>query len=256
MSLNSVAFRTSQSAHLCGSAVGLFLLLSPVWGQEPVSAPDLPTSDQIVARMRAADAGRAGQLEEYTAMRVYLLVNFRFHKQARILARVTYRQPGDKTFEVISEEGSPIIRDRVLRRVIGAEAEASQESHRDQARINLVNYNIRVLGTESADGRHYFVLALDPKSKSPYLIKGKAWIDEDEYALARLEGVVAKKPSVWAGSPVVRQTYFKSGPFWLPEKNESTTEAPVFGKTDLAIESSDYTIRRSEPKATGAKKEN
>jgi hypothetical protein len=128
--------------------------------------------------------------------------------------------------------------------VIAAEAEASHDGNRELARINFENYNLKVLGTEAAEGRNYYVLALDPKSKSPYLVRGKAWIEAGDYAVARVEGVVARRPSIWVGSPVVRQTYIKLGMFWLPEKNLSTTDAPVFGKTDLAIESSDYNIQQ------------
>lgn len=219
--------------------IALSLILATLVAAEPLASL---TPEQIVERMSAADASRASRLEEYTATRVYLLDNRRFHKQARITARVTYRRPGEKHFEVISEEGSRLICDRVLRRVIGAEADASREGNRDLARINLVNYNLTVQATETEGNQTYFVLQLEPKSKSPYLVKGRAWIDANEYALVRLEGVVAKKPSIWVGSPVVRQTYRKSGDFWLPEKNSSTTDAPVFGKTDLTIESSGYEI--------------
>jgi outer membrane lipoprotein-sorting protein len=233
-------------ARLCPLAKAALFFLLPLEAapEAPVPPTILPSAEQIVERMGAADAARSAQLEGYTATRVYQLDNHRFRKQARIMARVTYRRPGEKSFEVISEEGSRIICERVLRRVISTEADASHDGNRDLARINLVNYDLRVLGTENADDRTYYVLALEPKSKSPYLVKGRAWIDASEYALARMEGVVAKKPSIWVGSPVVRQIYFKSGPFWLPEKNLSTTEAPVFGKTDLAIESSGYQIRR------------
>ena len=235
----------SQPARLCSFAVAALPLLLPFAAAAETSGlpASLPSAEQIVERMRVADAVRSAQLEGYTATRVYQLDNHRFHKQARITARVTYRRPGEKSFEVISEEGMRVICDRVLRRAMATEADASHEGNRDLARINLVNYNLKVLGTENADERTYYVLALEPKSKSPYLVKGRAWIDANEYALVRIEGVVAKKPSIWAGTPVVRQMYFKSGPFWLPEKNLSTTDAPVFGKTDLAIESSGYEIR-------------
>jgi len=219
-------------------------------------APNLPAADaglglstqpsaaEIVDRMLHADLARASQLEGYTATRVYRLVNPRFRKQAQITARITYRRPGEKSFEVVSEEGSHLICERVLRRVIGAETDASKDSNRDQARINLVNYDLKMLGTEAKEGRTFYVLELEPKSKSPYLVKGRAWIDATEYALVRMEGTVAKKPSIWVGSPVVTQTYSRSGPFWLPERNFSTTDAPVFGKTDLSIESTSYEVRR------------
>jgi hypothetical protein len=222
------------------------LLLLPLPAADlPVVPAPLPSAEQIVDRMRAADALRSRQLAGYTATRQYLLNNHRFRKQARIIARVTYKSPGEKSFELTSEEGSRIVCDRVLKRVMEAEADASHDGNRDLARINLLNYDLQVLGTESTDGRNYYVLDLEPKSRSPYLVRGKAWVDASEYALVRLEGTVAKKPSIWVGSPVVRQTYIKSGPFWLPDKNLSTTDAPLFGKTDLAIESSGYEIQSS-----------
>jgi len=211
------------------------------------STTGLPDAVQIVERMRAADGARSAQLEGYVAVRRYELTNLRFHKQALIVARLTYLRPGEKRFEVISEEGSKLLRDRVLKRVISTEEDASHGANRDLARINLENYALKVLGTEMEGGRTLYVLSLTPKSKSPYLVKGRAWIDASEYALVRVEGVVAKKPSMWVGSPVVKQTYIKSGLFWLPEKNVSTTDAPVFGKTDLLIESSDYDIREKTP---------
>lgn len=193
--------------------------------------------------MRAADAARSERLEGYTALRRYVLYNHRFHKQGTILVRLTYRNPGEKSFQVICEDGSRLIRDRVLKRVIRAEEQASEVANRGLARIDLINYDIQVLGTDTEAGRTIYVLGLEPKSKSPYLLRGRAWVDANEYALVRLEGVVAKKPSIWVGSPVVQQTYVKSGPFWLPDKNLSTTDAPLFGKTDLTIESSRYEIR-------------
>ena len=225
-------------------ALALFLPLTAA-AQAPVSQAGLPSAAQIVERMRAADAARSEQLEGYTAVRRYALYNHRFHKQATILARLTYRSPGEKSFEVIREDGSRLIRDRVLKRVIRAEEEASEAANRGLARIDLVNYDIQVLGTDTEAGLTLYVLGLEPKSKSPYLVRGRAWVDVSEYALVRLEGVVAKKPSIWVGSPVVQQTYIKSGPFWLPDKNLSMTDAPLFGKTDLTIESSRYEIRRS-----------
>jgi hypothetical protein len=216
--------------------------MAPICGAQ---SPSLPSAEQIVERMRAADAARSGQLEGYTAIRRYFLDNHRFHKQATILARITYRRPGEKSFEVISEDGSRLIGDRVLKRVMHAEEEASQADNREQARIDFVNYDIAVLGAETEAGRTLYVLALEPKSKSPYLLKGRAWIDAGEYAVVRVEGVVAKKPSIWVGSPIVQQIYVKSGPFWLPDKSLSTTDAPLFGKTDLTIESSEYQVRRA-----------
>ena len=206
-------------------------------------ASSLPSVEEIVEKLRAADMVRAEQLETHTAVRRYELFNHRFHKRAQIKARVTYWRPGEKIFEVISEEGPRVICDRVLRRAMDAEAAASRGANRERARIDLANYNLRVLGTETAGDLTYYVLELELKSRSPYLIRGKAWVEASEWAIARVEGVLARKPSIWVGTPVIQQTYRKIGLFWLPEKNVSTTDAPLFGKTDLLIESSGYEIR-------------
>lgn len=211
------------------------------------AAATLPTAEQIVERVRDAEIARHAQMEKYVAVRRYELTNHRFRKSAKIMARITYQNSGEKTFEVISEEGSRIIRDRVLRRAIEAETDSSRTGG-SQTKLDFTNYDIQVLGMETLNGRDCYLISLAPKSKSPYLIKGKGWIDAIDYALIRAEGNVAKKPSVWVGNPVVVQTYLQSGPFWLPERNFSRTDAPVFGKTDLMIESSGYEVHRRQPK--------
>ena len=200
--------------------------------------------DQIVARMEAADGVRAKELAGYQGTRHYELVNLRFNKRAKVTARVTYTYPGSKSFEVLAEEGSHMLCERVLKRLIRTEQEGSEKAGRPQSRIDFVNYRLRVTGTESIDGRNCYVLELVPLSKSPFLVKGRAWIDASEYAVVRLEGVLAKKPSIWVGSPHITQRYAKHGAFWLPASSVSTTEAPIFGRTDLTIEYAGYEIKK------------
>lgn len=240
VALNPVTFSRNRPLAIAAAALVLG------WGIcTDASAEELPTVGEIVRRMDQADSVRLGALETYTVMRRYELTNHRFKKTASIVARMTYHHPGDKEFEVVSEEGSRIIRDRILKRVMDTESEASHGSNRTLARIDETNYDLSVAGIEQEDGRTLFVLSLTPKSKSPYLIRGRAWIDAQEYAVVRLEGTPAKKPSRFAGSPLIRQSYVKRGQFWVPERNLSVTDAPIFGKTDLLIESTGYEIQSS-----------
>ena len=74
---------------------------------------------------------------------------------------------------MISEEGSRAICERVLRRVIRAEADASHDSNRELARIDLVNYDLELLETQTADGRTFYVLALE--SEQPRSTTGVWW---------------------------------------------------------------------------------
>jgi len=226
----------------CGCIARLAIVFPSIISAAEVPAT-LPSVDQIVARMEEADGVRNGSLLSYTATRNYVLVNERFKKRAKMTVRIHYTQLGGKSFEVLSEEGSSLLRDRVINRVIKAEEEGSQNESRQTSRISSANYRLRVNGVEELRGRECYVLDLVPKSKSPYLVRGKAWIDKSEYAVVRIEGLLAKKPSLWVGSPKITQDYAKQGTFWLPLTSSSITDAPIFGRTTLDIESSVYEVR-------------
>jgi negative regulator of sigma E activity len=220
----------------------LTILLAASGPDAVLQAADLASVEELLAKMRESEETRTAALPAYTAMRQYTLENPRFHKTARVTARIRYTAPGVKTFELLSEDGSPLLCDKVLKRIIHTEAEVSRSENRSLSRIDETNYELRILGTEIVGGRLCIVLDLTPKSKSPYLVKGRAWIDAAEHAVVRVAGVLAKRPSVWVGAPLITQNYTKSGPFWLPSRNVSTTDAPIFGRTDVTIESTQYEI--------------
>jgi hypothetical protein len=213
----------------------------------------LPSVDQIIARLEEADGARNTALLSYTATCSYLLVNERFKKRAEMIVRVHYTQPGRKSFEVLSQDGSSVLCDRVIKRVIKGEEDGSQTESRPLSRISLANYRLRVNGAEELHGRDCYVLDLVPVSKSPYLVRGRAWIDRNDYAVVRVEGLLAKKPSVWVGSPKITQDYAKQGAFWLPVSYSSITDAPIFGRTTLSVQTSAYDVRAT-PDPTGAAK--
>jgi hypothetical protein len=202
----------------------------------------LPSVDQIIARMDDADDARNTALLGYTATRSYVLVNERFKKRAEMIVRIRYAKPGRKSFEVLSQDGSTLLCDRVIKRVIKAEEDGSQKESRQLSRICPANYRLRVRGIEEVRGSECYVLDLVPVSNSPYLVRGRAWIDKTDYAVVRVEGLLAKKPSIWVGNPKITQDYAKQGLFWLPVTSSSITDAPIFGRTTLSILTSSYDV--------------
>ena len=81
-----------------------FLLFSSI-AMAADSSFQLPTADQVVAKMMARDNERQATLHGYTASRRYVLENHHFDKRSGILVRVRADQDGTKHFEVVSEEG-------------------------------------------------------------------------------------------------------------------------------------------------------
>ena len=102
--------------------------------------------------------------------------------------RITCDNAGVKTFEVVDESGNGFVRNRILRKMINAEQEASQKGEKQQTRIIPANYDFSLIGTESLDGRGNYVLEIRPKTKNKFLIRGQIWVDAEDFAIARIEG--------------------------------------------------------------------
>jgi hypothetical protein len=208
------------------------------------SATTQPTAAEIVQRMAQADVSRIAAFSGYTGMRRYTLQNKRVNARAEVSVRVVCTSAGTKSFQVVSETGSRLIGDRVIRQMIEGEAEASQTGEHEQNRIVPKNYDFRLLGTEVADGRLNYVLEILPKTSYRFLVRGRIWVDAEEYAITRVEGSPARNPSFWIRDVHIVLRYSQIGPFWLPLRNESRANARILGRTELTIEYFDYVVDR------------
>ncbi len=118
--------------------------------------------------------------------------------------------------------------------------ESSQNGERKETRIIPENYDFRLVGTEASDGRDSYVLEINPKKPTKFSIRGRIWVDAQDFAIARIEGQPAKNPSFWIRSVRVVQRYGRTDRFWLPALNHSVAQARIFGATEVVIEYSDY----------------
>ena len=92
---------------------------------------------------------------------------------AQEIVRVDYQAPDRKDFRTISEEGSGLVRDLVLKRLIESESETSSgRAHHDSA-IKPANYEFNLLGEQDVGPYHCLVAEATPKRKDKYLFEGK-----------------------------------------------------------------------------------
>jgi hypothetical protein len=216
-----------------------FLLFSSIAMAADASL-QLPTGDEVVARMMARDNERQATLHGYTAARRYILENQRHHKRAEMLVHMTCLRDGSKQFETISETGWGGARKHVFPRLLEAETEASRPGLRDRSRLIPENYVFEMVGTEFVDERPAYVIAIAPKTPNKYLMQARIWIDADEYAIVRIEGKPAKNPSFWTKSVHFVHKYEKRGSYWFPVSDRSVTDVRIFGSTEVTIEYFDY----------------
>ena len=203
----------------------------------------------IVERMVQADNERLSALAGYSGVRHYRFENKKSGKTAEMTVRMSCGSDGVKTFEVVSESGSGFVRSHIVSKMIEAEAESSRKGERKESRIIPENYEFRLIGTEDLDNRRSYVLEIDPKKPTKFSIRGRIWVDAEDFAIARIEGQPAKSPSFWIRSVKVEQRYGRTGIFWLPARNHSVAQARIFGATDVVIEYSDYTTNVRESHA-------
>jgi hypothetical protein len=202
------------------------------------------TADQIVAKYLAAEEIRDKHLRGYSVNRRYVLQNESGSKKTIATARMEYAgDTGKKQFQILGEEGAGGFFRIAIHKVLQAETEASSQSGENETAVSPANYTFRLVGTEVREARTYYVLELKPKRKSKYLLDGKAWIDAEDFALARIEGRTAASVSFWVGKPYIEQSFKKVGDYWLLSSNRSVTDARFFGRTVLSIESSGYSVK-------------
>ena len=222
-----------------------WILLLVSWGAtgQDGGVPPL-TIDQVIQRMSEMDRSRVAELQSYTVTRRYSLENRRFNKRVEMTVRMSYTAPGKKEFEVLSEKGSGAIRKRVFHKMIEAEMEAAQEEMRGQAQITPENYEFRLVGTEARVGRGSYLIEVKPRINNKFLLKGRIWVDAQDFAIVRIEGSPAQNPSFWTRKVSFVHRYAKFAPFWLAVSNRSEAEVLIFGSTEVLIEYFDYQIHR------------
>jgi len=111
----------------------------------------------------------------------------------------------------------------------------------------------RSAGVEMVNGRRTYVLDLEPRKESRYLIAGRIWVDAEDDAVMRVEGKPAKNPSFLTKSVHFVHEYKKNGLFWFPVSNRSETDVRIFGRADLVIEYFDYAVNSSALSASAAR---
>jgi hypothetical protein len=216
-------------------------------GLSNYSAPSDLTGDDIIARMLERNRLRSEQLQRYSAVRTYEIRNPEGKLAAQAVVRVEYQAPDKKTFNKTSEKGSGIVRHLVFDRLIQSESETSSGREHHDSAITTTNYTFKLVGEEEVGSYHCLVLEATPKRKDKYLFVGKIWIDADDFAVVRIAGHPAKKPSFWINRAEFVRQYQRIAGFWMPFRDETSVEVKMYGKKVFTIDHQQYVINAGSP---------
>ncbi len=228
-----------------GLAAGVVLILAAgvVRAEKGESLPPaILNAAQIVDQMQLHNLARNEELKDYKSLRHYTVDyrGFTTSIAAAMDVEVAYDAVSGKSFRIVSQSGSKFLCDKVLRRAVDGEEEASRE--KSSTALTAANYKFRLLGTEIVNGRPAYILNVEPIVASKFLYRGKIWVDAVDFAVARIEAEPAKNPSVWISRTEINFTSAKTGDFWLPEVNRSKTKVRIGGSAVLTIVYGPYQV--------------
>lgn len=209
--------------------------------------------DQIVARMAQARAANRNQSIAYTVTREYQLAPAGAPKPSSdVVAEVSFVPPAEKQYTIVKSEGN----DRgtgIVRRLL--DHETVMASHWQPHDIGPANYDFALLGREIIDGRDCYVLQLSPKRDAVELVRGKAWVDANDFEIRRIDGETAKSPSMWIKKVNVTINYGKVNGVWLETSTQAVADVRLAGphvltSRELDVRTATVSASASQPKTT------
>jgi len=236
-------------------ALAVILFAAPGSSQTVTAAETTtptPTTAQIIEQMQRHDQRQASTLQSYHGLRHYSVVYRGFARTitANMDVEVSYDAASGKTFRITSQQGSGMLREKVLQRALDSEREASL--NKSSTALNSTNYKFQFVGTDRVGDRQAYILAVEPISPNKYLYKGKIWVDAAEFAVAKMEVQPAKNPSFWISRTLIHHTNQMTNGIWLPVQNRSETKVRIGGTATMSIDYQSYQITAQPDSSTTA----
>jgi hypothetical protein len=194
----------------------------------------------LIRQIDQAELSRESKLTGYTVSEYYTIRNSHFSKPAEAIIETTYKRGQGKTYKVLSRSGPSLLRNRVLDRLLQEETQMSRGRMREQAIMTSANYDMRLIGKELVNGIMCDVLELTPKRKSPYLLRGRLWVDPAKMMIVKVEGKPPASASFFSGRPQVVREYKHLEGFALAHHSHAVSSSFLFGQSIVDIEYRDY----------------
>jgi hypothetical protein len=225
-------------------AAFLFVLFTgvPKFPAQPVDVAS------IVSKIDEAVKARVDGIEMYTDTEHYAV--FRngdeTHPVAEMTVKTTYKKETGKSYQILSETGSTVIRSLVLHAILENEQRVNKPGIREGSWITTANYQMQVKpgGVQKVEGRDCYAIALTPRRAEPYLVVGTLWVDAQNGEIVKLEGKASRSSSLLTGPTEMARHYIDIDGFGEATHARATSDSFLFGKAVVTIDYTGYQIQR------------
>jgi hypothetical protein len=179
--------------------------------------------------------------EQYAVFRNNDLV----HPAAQMTVKTTYRKETGKSYEILSQSGSELIRRLVLSVILENEKRINLPGNREGSWITSANYQMKLKpgGTQQMDGRDCFVLDIAPRRKAPNLLVGTLWVEVKDGSIVKIQGTASASASVFTGPTEMMRQYSNLNGYAMATHARAVANSFLFGQTIVTIDYRDYQIQ-------------
>lgn len=223
-----------------------------VAGQTVTAAPldsAATTQDGMAAlfsRMTVRHHWQEAHLDRLSATRTYKVQNEKDNIVAEQVVLMEYIAPATETFTSASAKGSGFVLDHVFHRLMEDETKRVRANKDPDSLITPQNYSFQIIRTETIGSSDCSVVHAIPKYKRTDLFEGTIWIDNEDFAIVKITGHLAKSPSFWTKQVDFLRSYQKINGFWLLSREEAVSAIRIFGKETLTVDYQKYTVNGSD----------
>jgi len=235
-----MAMRFSRRAH---KRLGSLALALAIHGGAHAQ-PQLPDEATVIRGIDAVIKARFDAVLSFTDVEHYAVYRGgdETHPAAEMTVKMAYNKDTGKTYTVVSETGSEILRHFVFDALLADEKRINEPANREASWFTSANYEMKLQpgGIQRVDGRDCLAVAINPRLKASNLIQGTMWVDAKDFSTVRIEGVSTKSPSMLTGpSHVMRQYSLISG-FAQAMHARAESDSTLFGRTIVTIDYREY----------------
>ncbi len=221
----------------------LFLAIPPGALAQATQPDEASILRGVDAAVKARVEGIAGFIvtEHYAVYRN----NDEAHPAAEMTVKTTYKKETGKSYAIISESGSTILRKLVLNSILDSEQRINLPGTREGSWITSANYEMKLKpgGPQRVGERDCFVLTLNPRQKATNMIVGTLWVDTKDESIVQIEGTASKSISVFTGPTQLMRQYAMVNGFAEATHARAVSDSFLFGQTVVTINYSGYDIK-------------
>src|SRR5580658_4049617 len=103
---------------------------------------------------------------------------------------------------------------------------------------------MQLRGEERIGDTRCLELDMEPRVKSPHLLRGKIWVDAESKVVVRIEGQPPVGESFFAGRPQVVRDYAVVDGISFAQRRHAISSGLVQGKTEVTIIYNNYPVDR------------